>query len=131
VRITQLVTAAEGWRAMHYDPDDDEVYEVPLVAFALVETPDGGTRIHPVGMYDLAATCKADEPFSFTDQDSTFIELLAPAGCFTLEKTETPQELEQRIRAMGQRRKLMRLSEAGDAAEERAWTEDLTTAGSR
>ena len=72
---------------------------------------DAGRRHqHPPGRHvRLAATCKADEPFSFTDQDSTFIELLAPAGCFALEKTETPEDLEKRIRAMGQRRKLTRL----------------------
>jgi hypothetical protein len=128
VRIVQLIPpVGEGWRAAHYDEDDDEVFEVPIVAWALIER-DGGQAIHAVGMYDLAASVKPDEPFTFTDEDTTFVELLPPPAYCTLEQTESPEELEGRIRQIGQSRKGRRLSEAGDRAEA-AYARELAPTG--
>ena len=118
MRIAQLIPpVGEGWRAVHYDPDDDEVYEVPIVAWALVES-DGAQQIHAVGMYDLAATLKADEPFSFTDEDSTFMELAPPPGTLLLEEDEAPGELVERVRRYAQKRRERAGQEEGVTAEQ-------------
>lgn len=105
MKIVQLSPAAVGWRALHYSQDDDEVYEVPLVAFALVEYDaieqnEGhpAWMIHAVGLYDLAPSIEAGEAFTFTDQDRSFVELAAPIDAYELEQLEEREVLIERIK---------------------------------